>query len=167
MREYVTQAIILERDPHREADMRVAIWSRKFGKLRGRATSLRKITSKLSAHLEPGMLSEIRLVENRNLQIVDALKVRRLDIPHPDVRHLARLLEHGEPEEDLWTAMTAPSWSWGSVLSALGWDPRHAECVLCGLSPQAFSAASQDFFCGACASKAPADALIYIRNASV
>lgn len=167
MREYVTQAIILERAPQREADMRVAMWSRKFGKLSGRATSLRKITSKLSAHLEPGMLSELRLVENRNLQIVDALKVRRLGIPHPEVRHLARLLEHGEPEEDLWTALTAPEWSWSAVLGALGWDPRHAVCAFCGRRTQAFSAASQDFFCGECASKAPADALIYIGNASI
>lgn len=167
MREYLTQAIILDREPQGEADARVTIWSRKFGKMRGRATSLRKITSKLSAHLEPGLLSDVRLVENRNIQIVDALKIRRLDITPADLPRLSRLVIEDEPDEELWAAATAPQWSWTRVLGALGWHPGEATCVLCGRRPEAFSIASQDFFCELCASKAPADALIYMHHAAV
>jgi recombinational DNA repair protein (RecF pathway) len=167
MREYSTQAIILDREPQGELDARITLWSRTLGKLRGRATSLRKITSKLSAHLEPGMLSDVRMVENRNLQIVDALKIRRLAIPAPDMPRLARLLAEGEPDEELWAAITAPQWSWSAVLGALGWDPQGAVCMRCGRRPEAFSIASQDFFCEICASKLPADTLIYIHNAAV
>jgi recombinational DNA repair protein (RecF pathway) len=167
MREYLTQAIILDREPHGELDARVTLWSRKFGKIRGRATSLRKITSKLSAHLEPGMLSDVRLVENKNMQIVDALKIRRLAIPPGDLARLGRLLAEGEPDEDLWAAATAARWSWSAVLGALGWHPQEATCVLCGRRPEAFSVASQEFFCELCASKLPADALIYMHDAAV
>jgi recombinational DNA repair protein (RecF pathway) len=167
MREYLTQAIILDREPQGELDSRVTIWSREFGKMRGRATSLRKITSKLSAHLEPGLLSDVRLVENKNIQIVDALKIRRLAVQPGDLVRLARLLAEGEPDEDLWIAVTAERWSWSGVLGALGWHPQGAACVLCGRRPEAFSVASQEFFCELCASKLPADALIYIHNAAV
>ncbi|OGY98300.1 MAG: hypothetical protein A2855_01170 [Candidatus Liptonbacteria bacterium RIFCSPHIGHO2_01_FULL_57_28] len=167
MHEYLTQAIILDREPQGELDARVTFWSRKFGKMRGRATSLRKITSKLSAHLEPGMLSEVRLVENKNIQVVDALKLRRLAVSYADLPRLARLLEHSEPDEELWQAIAAEKWSWSAVLGALGWHPQEAACVLCGRRPEAFSVASQEFFCELCASKLPADTLIYIHNAAV
>ena len=167
MREYVTEAIVLEREPHGEFDARVTFWSRDFGRMRGRATSLRKITSKLSAHLEPGLVSQVRLVENKNLQIVDALKVRRLAVPPPDLARLARLLADGEPDEAVWEAATAEAWSWSALLAALGWDPRGAACVRCGRRPEAFSVGSQDFFCELCASKLPLDALIYIHHAPV
>lgn len=167
MREYITQAIILDREPQGELNARITIWSREFGKMRGRATSLSKITSKLSAHLEPGLLSDVRLVENKNIQIVDALKIRRLAIPPGDLPRLARLLAEGEPEEDLWVAATADRWSWRAVLGALGWHPDGATCVLCGRRPEAFSIASQDFFCELCAGKLPADTLIYIHDVAV
>lgn len=167
MREYLTEAIILDREPQGELNARVTLWSRKFGKLRGRATSLSKITSKLSAHLEPGILSNVRLVENKNIQIVDALKIRRLAVPPGDLPRLGRLLAEGEPDEGLWGVITAIRWSWSSVLGALGWHPQGAACVLCGRRPEAFSVASQDFFCEICASKLHPDALIYINDVAI
>lgn len=167
MREYLTQAIILEREPQGELNSRVTLWTRKFGKMRGRATSLSKITSKLSAHLEPGLLSDVRLVENRNIQIVDALKIRRLAMSPGDLVRMGRLLGEGEPDEDLWDAITSPRWSWSGVLGTLGWHPHGAACVLCGRRPEAFSISTQDFFCEICASKLHPDALIYIHNAAV
>lgn len=167
MREYITQAIILDREPAGELDARITLWSRKFGKMRGRARSLRKITSKLSAHLEPGLLSDVRLVENKNLQIVDALKTRRIALPLSHLPRLARLLSEGEPDEELWVAVTGLAWSWNRVLGALGWHPQEASCVLCGRRPEAFSAASQEFFCELCALKLPPDALIYMHDAAI
>jgi recombinational DNA repair protein (RecF pathway) len=162
MREYLTQAIILERESQGELDCRITVWSREFGRLRGRAVSLRKITSKLSAHLEPGMLSQLRLVENKNLQVVDALKIKRLEVTPHDIHNLSRLLKESEPEEELWTAITLPQWSWVGILAVLGWDPRHASCSLCSGLADAFSVNRQEFFCAACASKLLPDALVYM-----
>ena len=106
-------------------------------------------------------------MENKNIQVVDALKLRRLAVSYADLPRLARLLEHSEPDEELWQAIAAEKWSWSAVLGALGWHPQEAACVLCGRRPEAFSVASQEFFCELCASKLPADTLIYIHNAAV
>src|SRR3989344_3413173 len=98
MREYVAIAVVLDREPIGEYDSRVHFMTEQHGKMIGRATSARKITSKLSAHLEPGTLTRLRLVEQKGLRIVDSLKVAGGIAPMPDLHLLARMLPEGEPE---------------------------------------------------------------------
>src|SRR3989344_2480846 len=153
MKEYVDEAVVLSREPHADADSRIALYTKRYGKLMVRAKSARKITSKLSAHLEPGQLIGVRLVEKNGLQIVDALKKSRVGISPHTLSTLAGLLAEAEPDLSLWTLLIRESFSWAEVLSILGWDPRGASCVRCEIAaPSHFALRRQEFFCRSCAS---------------
>jgi DNA repair protein RecO (recombination protein O) len=162
MREYVVQAVILDREPQRDFDSRVSFFTEKFGKLSGKATSTRKITSKLAGHLEPGNLVHLRFVEKKGLQIVDSLKVRSLKVGVPDLHALNQILAEGEPEPELWQILKGNAFEWNSVLRVLGWDPRGSNCIECQGESAAFYLAHQEIFCLQCSSKLPQAQVIYI-----
>lgn len=151
MEEYGGEAIVLRRESHGEADSRISLFMKRYGRLTAKAKSARKITSKLSAHLEPGMVSEVRLVEKNDLHIVDALKTARLSVALPDLYFLDRLLGEADPDPALWQMVRSGSFSWDSVLKVLGWDPSEAACGACNGLPAAFHIGKQDFFCTSCA----------------
>ena len=67
MLELVTEAIVLDKEDVGEQDSRVFLYTKDFGKIGAKATSLRKITSKLAAHLEPLNYATVRLVSRGNL----------------------------------------------------------------------------------------------------
>jgi DNA repair protein RecO (recombination protein O) len=74
---YRTEAIILESRPHGEANKIFTVYTEEFGLLDGHAQGVRKITSKLRAHL--GEFSHIRLSLVRGREkwrIVGAEKIR-------------------------------------------------------------------------------------------
>lgn len=162
MREYVTEAVILDREPQKEQDSRIRFFSERFGKLTARASSARKITSKLSAHLEPGMLVRLRFVEKSGPLIVDSLKIGTIGALLPDIFALAKMLPEGQPEEGLWTALTRKDFRWSEVLKVLGWDPEASECVNCEQMTAAFYPGTQQFFCKPCASKLGTHEVIYM-----
>jgi len=184
MQEYTARAVILRKDPARELDLRVTMFTDQFGKITAKATSGRKITSKLSAHLEPGTLSFIRLAEKGGLQLTDALKQAKLPLAPHDLHALDILLPPEEQDLDLWGVFAAlaggeaPSgedaaegrakkWDWEKVLALLGWDPREALCEKCRVrKPEYFMLANQSLYCAQCAaaSRIPRDALLYIGN---
>jgi recombinational DNA repair protein (RecF pathway) len=151
VQEYVSDAIVLEKESQGELDQRVAVFARDLGKLSAKVKSGKKITSKLSPHLEPGNFIRVRMVEKGSLQIVDALKREKLSGP-PDFYYLlGRILADGEPDDELWTALLAGEKRWVKILSILGWDPERASCEHCGRTQVfAFHLASQNFFCGPC-----------------
>lgn len=119
MREYVSDSIVLGREPAGEGDSRVHCFSEKFGKITGRAVSARKITSKLSAHLEPGVLTRIRFVEKKGMRIADALKFGKSQVALYDLHQLSGLLAEGEPEPELWRLLQ-DGFSWRRALAILG-----------------------------------------------
>ena len=162
MHEYVAQAVILEREPYRDFDSRVSFFTEKFGKLSGKATSTRKITSKLAAHLEPGNLVHLRFVEKKGLQIVDSLKVRRVKVQAPDLHALNQILAEGEPDPDLWGLLKGKGFSWAEALKILGWDPNGSRCVQCSGVSSAFYLAHQEIFCMPCSLKLPRSQVIYL-----
>ena len=88
MQEYVTDAIVLTKRASGEFDGRYSLFTKKFGKMTGRAKSSRKITSKLSGHLEPGNAVKARFIEQKGTQIVDALKTARTGISLGDLAAL-------------------------------------------------------------------------------
>lgn len=163
MQEYSTEAIVLDKETNGDLDARITLFTKKFGKLAGKAKSVRKITSKLSGHLEPGNLVQARLVEKNGLQVVDALKQEKLPNNPSDFYFLGRLLADAEPEPDLWNALTAGNFSWKEGLKILGWDPEFASCSACGKRASAFHSKSQEFFCGACALKLLREEVLYIQ----
>lgn len=164
MQEYSTEAIVLDKETNGDLDVRVMLFTKKFGKLIGKAKSARKITSKLSGHLESGNLIQARLVEKGGLQIVDALKKEKLSNAPADFYFLGRLLADAEPESDLWRALTEGNFSWHEVLKILGWDPEFAACSACKKRASAFHAKSQEFFCGVCVLNLKKEEVIYISH---
>lgn len=158
MREYVSDAIVLDREGIGEADARVVFYTEKFGRVSARVTSARRITSKLSAHLEPGLAVRVRLVEKRGaenggvwFQVTDALGVKRLALPSAVLRLVAELGAEGEQDLALWHALARGRATVRETLSLLGFDPRHAACEQCGVpDPAKFSARSAAYFCDEC-----------------
>ncbi len=156
MQEYLSEAIILDKEPNGDLDVRFSIFTKKFGKLTAKAKSARKITSKLAPHLEPGNVAQVRLIEQRGLQVVDALKRGTIDTPLAALHFLNELLPEGEPEKMLWNALISEKFLWEEALAILGWDPRGASCAKCGANaPSVFDIRGQEFFCRACGVNLP------------
>ncbi len=163
MQEYISEAIVLNKEPAGDLDARISIFTKRFGKLVAKAKSARRIISKLSGHLEPGNLVDVRIVEKNGLQVVDVLKKQRLHIAPADLYHLSSIITEAEPDLRLWHELMNGKFSWGEALKILGWDPGVARCATCsGTRGLAFSVSGQEFFCGSCSSKLPQDEVIYI-----
>jgi len=167
MQEYVTQAVVLNKEPVREADVRYSFFTKRFGKVTGKATSARKINSKLAGHLEPGTLATVRFVEKGGTQIVDAMKSGVVRATMPDLRFLHAMTTEGMPDAELWAELTAEAFSWPRVLAAMGWDPAEAACEQCGNAVAYFYLPRQEFFCAPCASNFKRDGLLLISNGEV
>ncbi len=177
---YFPEAVVLAKDSVGEADSRVFLYAKDFGKLVAKARSARKITSKLSSHLEPGNLIQVRLVEKNGLQVVDALKTGKVEINFPDLFFLNEVLHEADYDQAVWGELTAnrpstqlprhgsgqvgasksqianhdkiePKFSWTKVLKILGWDPEQASCGICKRNkPYSFNINEQSFICESC-----------------
>ncbi len=151
MIEYLSEAIVMKREPYAEQDGRFWLFTKKFGKLVVRGRSTRKITSKLAGHLGEGNLVRARLIEKNGLQVVDALKEKTLPVSFADLLILETLLPEAIPEAELWELLLEPSFNWNATLKILGWDPQEAVCRNCGKRlPEYFLLRSQEFGCKNC-----------------
>lgn len=151
MQEYISDAIVLAKEPSGDLDVRVTLFTRHFGKLKTKAKSARKIVSKLSGHLEPGFLTRVRLIEKNGLQVVDALKGGACAVHPRDLHFLEKILAEGEPEQKIWHMVLDGKIDWYEILRTLGWDPSFAHCVSCGApKPVFFGYRDQEFFCRDC-----------------
>lgn len=163
MMEYGGEALVLRKEPAGDLDVSLTLFTKKFGKLRASAKSARRAASKLSPHLEPGMVSEVRLVEKHELIIVDALKRMRIDGSPADLDMLGRILAEGAPEPGLWHALLLQGFQWEEILGTLGWDPRGAACAVCGSrNITAFCIEGQELVCGVCVSKFRRNDVVYM-----
>jgi recombinational DNA repair protein (RecF pathway) len=163
MEEYVSDAVVLAKEPRGEKDARYTLFTKQFGKIAGRTKSSRRITSKLAGHLEPGTVAQVRFIEKGGTQIVDALKISHSDISLNDLALLGGILPDMQADRDLWKELASGPFSWGSVLRTLGWDPRAALCALCGRRAGWFFVPRQEFLCDACVSKMGKNKVSYIR----
>lgn len=168
MREYGGQAVVLDREPVGEADCLITFLTEQHGKLKARAKSSRKIQSKLSAHLEPGTLTTVRLVEQHGLRVADSLMDKRLGIAPNHLRIISELLGEAHQDRHLWLTLTQNEFSWLNVLASLGWDPRAAHCRECRTAKaiEYFMLQTQDFYCRQCIAtfRPPGDAVLWIGN---
>lgn len=162
MQEYVSDAVVLAKENRGDLDHTISIFTKHYGKFRVKAKSSKKITSKLSSHLEPGNRIRVRIVEKGGLQVVDALKTERIKASFLDLYHLDKILSEGEPDFKIWTALMHQNWNWERVLGFLGWDPAEAMCYGCGAKPQTFEVRNQEFFCLPCSLKLPKNEIIYL-----
>ncbi|MBI4087588.1 MAG: recombination protein O N-terminal domain-containing protein [Candidatus Liptonbacteria bacterium] len=162
MREYFTEAVVLDREPSGELDFRVSLFTKKFGKLMAKAKSARKITSKLSGHLLPGNIADVRLIEKNGLQVVDAIK-KSSTSSGADLFLLNKILADAEPDPALWQKVISGNLRWGEVIKILGWDPEFALCSACAIpKPESFSIRGQEFFCRTCALRSGQKELLYL-----
>lgn len=172
MLELATEAIVLDKEDLGEQDSRVFLYTKDFGKLAAKATSLRKITSKLAAHLEPLNYVAVRLVsrgnllEDGNFHLTDALLIDNAGILKSDSINLWKAFKslnlirqsipEGVPDKDLWQVLQDLrrqkfSYGLGEVLKMLGFDSAFAVCELCQKSqPEYFYPKSQFFVCQPC-----------------
>lgn len=168
MHEYMTEAVVLDREPVNELDFRISFFTKRRGKLVAKAKSARKILSKLSGHLMPGNVAQIRVVERGGMQVVDALKLGVATPSIPDLRMLNVCLADADVDHHLWHGLTEGAFDWRETLKLLGWDPGHAACATCSRhAPEAFHPRSQEFFCRPCASKLDQKTLLYWNGQSV
>lgn len=99
---YRTQGIILRKHDANEADRVFTIFTKDFGKLKLRAVSERKITSKLRGGLELFYLSEIEFIQGKaHKTITDAVLLSRYPILRGDLERLRIMHRFGEITDEL------------------------------------------------------------------
>ncbi len=163
MKEYFSEAIVLDRENSGDQDLRVSLLTKRFGKLTGKVKSARKITSKLAGHLLPADLVKARFIEKNGLQLVDALKIGEVKADVFDLARIKRVLGEAEADAELWSSLSGGKVVWREILQKLGWDPAEAVCDVCK-APEAagFHMPSQTFFCKNCVSRSAQDEVILI-----
>src|SRR3989344_7862372 len=127
MREYFTEAVVLYKEPLYEIDERVFLYTKDLGKVVAKVTSGRRITSKLSPHLEPLNLVKVRLVYKNSFQVADVLKFGKLS--HNNF-NLLRLVKNSvineSPDQELWEFLYNSEDSSIKALTILGFNPSFA-----------------------------------------
>lgn len=168
MREYLTEALVLDKTAANETDLIVDLYTKELGRVKAKITSGQKITSKLSPHLEPLTFSLVRLAEKRGFVVTDALTKDNLSHFRKSPVSFAKALKFiSAMREFIYSEETDPKlWFWlkksltkGDIfydqfLKILGYDPKLAECHKCRSKfIEYFLAEDQIFFCRSCGFK--------------
>lgn len=173
MNEFLTDAIILDTEDSGDLDRIIYMYTSDLGKVKARAKSIRKITSKLAGHLEPLSLTKVRLVEKNGFQVVDAILIRQLPKSAEAIsltQFIKEMTFEGNQDKKLWLAVKksfedikAKKFSFKPLLEILGFGPGFATCAICkDKKVSCFSFKDHVFFCAKCAVKIPKNEVILI-----
>ncbi|MDD3752490.1 MAG: recombination protein O N-terminal domain-containing protein [Candidatus Colwellbacteria bacterium] len=145
MTEHFTWGVVLSKNSIGEADSEYSIFTWDLGKVRARATSSRKITSKLAGHLEPGTFASVRLVRKSiegRFRIIEALRESKIEsLPLIKVFDFAdKLIPLEEPDlkmfsffkKAVFSGVISEAKAYSSILKMSGFDPDTARCGICG-----------------------------------
>lgn len=152
------------------------LYTKELGFVEARVVGGRRITSKLSPHLDFGNLSFVRLVHKNQFTVADALTEERFFSGGLNIEAFERfsrlvflfreLLPRLVPDARVWEALL-----WGlrrgevncrMFLSLLGYGA-HAECGHCGRSQShVFFVPDQHFLCESCSRGAPSRTIIVL-----
>ena len=131
MFECVTKALVLEKIPMGDKDGLLTLYTERLGKVSVKARSLRKVTSKLSAHTEPGMLSLVRLVGKNPFQktmgsfwLSDSLGERKLFSDFIFLDSVASLTAEFQADRELWQFLLLGQPDSGALFALLGFHPK-------------------------------------------
>lgn len=163
MREYITEALVLDKLPNGEMDERVFLYTEELGKVVAKITSGRKITSKLSPHLEPLNFAKVRLIEKTGFsarggpasswQVADALRSGRLSATHASfkiIKLVNRAVLDGFRDQHLWSVLKSGA-ELTEILKILGFDPGESVCERCAKpQPRYFLLRESAYYCGKC-----------------
>lgn len=160
MREFSTQAIVLDKENYGESDAKVFLYSPEYGKITAKVKSIKKPLSKLNSHLEPFNLVSVRIID-RGPQIVDALAIEKLTPSWALAKFLNFIKEitfEGQPDYQFWSlikqSITSGYINYNKLLANQGFDPQFALCQNCQEpNPNYFFFQNHDFWCRQCFSK--------------
>lgn len=175
MSEYVTEAVVLGRRENGSAYNRfVDLYTKELGFVEARVVGGRRITSKLSPHLDFGNLALVRLVHKNQFTVADALTEERFFSGDSGIEVFDRfsrlvvlfreLLPRLIPDARVWEELL-----WGlrrgevncrMFLSLLGYGAR-AACGHCGRAEShVFFVPDQHFLCESCSRGAPSRMIV-------
>lgn len=175
MREYLTEALVLDKNEVNETDLVVDLYTKELGRIKAKVTSGQKITSKLSPHLEPLTFALVRLTEKNGFVVADALTQDYLKHFRVSPVYFAKSLKFlSALKELIYSEEIDPNlWFWlkktlakreifySQFLKILGYDPKLAECQKCqSRFIKYFLVESQTFFCRNCGFKIPQNTLL-------
>jgi recombinational DNA repair protein (RecF pathway) len=163
--EFISEAIVLDNDLFDDLDIKVFLLTPELGKIICSVKSARKITSKLRGHIEPGNLAIVRIVLGRknNFKLVDAFKLKKLNLNTSNLHLLNKLLVELAPEKTLYYQLKNEKFNWLEIFKILGWYSKESRCFVCGLKQiYAFHINSQDFACNKCSLRFKKNELIYL-----
>lgn len=167
MREYSTPAVVIGQGQSVGNDRFFDVFTKDLGKIRIKAVSALKISSKLSPHLDALNLVDLRVVRKGNgFVVADVLTKERFRELRDDNALFGKALKilfllrsvvpAGEADLRLWYELLgqfnekAPSSV--KLLGILGYDPGFADCESCRSGNAAyFYCADQCFVCAGCA----------------
>lgn len=152
MKEYATEAIVLNKEPQGELDSRVFLFTEALGKISAKVKSGRRITSKLSPHLEPLNIIQLRLIEKNGFQVADAVAVAKLPVTSLNIlRLLNGALMDGHQDYELWAMLRRGLLTARKAVGLLGFDSEYALCTNCAeKGPGYFSVSESAYYCRGC-----------------
>ncbi len=165
MKEFLTEALVLDVEDSAEFDKFVILYTKELGKVSAKARGARKITSKLTGHLQVLDFTRVRLVEKNGFQVADALTFKKMERSPESlaaVKFVKEMTFELQSDHDLWNLLKKnKKFSNKDLLSVLGFNPAFAECGVCSAKkPEIFSKTEQIFLCKRCASKVPKNEII-------
>lgn len=168
MLDFVTDAIILKKEPLGDFHATYTFFTKEQGKVTARATSVRKITSKLAAHLELGLLSKIRLVARNGVlgarshfQIVDALLEQRIFIDYIFLELVSGVALPLHADDAFWEHLLTGNTDRKAILTLCGFGGEQA-CISCGLPAVTLYHPEQEFMCEGCSFRIPKELILSI-----
>lgn len=190
MKEYFTEAFVLDVKESGEFDALITLYTRDFGKLAAKAKSVKKIVSKSTGHLQPLNFVNVRLIEKSgslagkwDFQIIDALTSESCARLKANADSFAKFLNVAsfikeavfdlQPDYHFWLAIKknmkldaeGEPIIYRRLLEVLGFDPKFADCVACEFKEVDFFHKNDHcFLCGKCAFKVPKDELLLING---
>ncbi len=191
------QGIVLTRIPFREYDEVISLITREYGRVDVIAKGIKKITSKLSAHLEPFSLVSFDLVQGKELVILTTAStvhvfsgirsdfIKRLEAEYA-AHALYTLTRPGNLEHgifDLFFSWLVAydeahvvsdgrflDWFMLHLMGVIGFAPAYIACIGCGSSHllSFWSFSGGGVVCGACTTRYPdAGSLIRISPETI
>ncbi|MCP6720166.1 MAG: DNA repair protein RecO [Patescibacteria group bacterium] len=168
MKEYLTEAVVLNVKPYKETDRLVDLYTKDFGRVVAKVTGGRRATSKLSPHLDTMSLVETRLIQKNRFTVADVMVKERFRFLREDLRKnssalklmflLRSLVPELTPDLQFWhhliRSLKQGKVSTRTFLELLGYNPLLASCESCyAREISHFSLVDQSFLCRQCSLK--------------
>lgn len=172
MKEYITEAIVLNRDLYKENDLSVDLFTKDLGRLKARVVGGKKPLSKLSPNLDFLNLVTLRLVEKNQFTVADVvtknffknLKSNKIILLKAiqGANLIRALLPLELPDKALWhefsRMLRGQTLRIPTLLQILGYDPKETACVRCKKNPtRYFLINNQALICNACVTRVSKD----------